>query len=342
MKLLPALKSFARASLILSVTAQLALAQDDGKKLEPPKRPVPALPVVGPATQIGELHYCSEETIVLRDVIAPDPNFNRLTHFQIAPTFNANLTSNERAIMLQVIAEWEAVIETSTTLPNPYPITFRNGPLSTFIGLHQKSVDSQGNPLFSTVTMDNDGSTPWFVDATPTNDSEFLPGGTPPSGVDYLSVTRHEVGHALGWTATPVSQALITGTTFDGPIWNIQMEPGGTYHADPATFPNDLMVPAIPNSVRRSYVDYPDATFCARHYGHEIGMKFIHPTTLLGNGTGTANDPWKSVQTAFSFAPSGAPFLMTGQTYVGTGSYLLNTAHTIKVVNGGSAFLRAQ
>jgi len=69
------------------------------------------------------------------------------------------------------------------------------------------AVDGNGIPTTGGLTMDNDGSTTYFVDTTPTTSTEFttddpnspwrLLGG--PGQVDLYSVVIHETGHALAW-----------------------------------------------------------------------------------------------------------------------------------------------
>jgi HYR domain len=68
------------------------------------------------------------------------------------------------------------------------------------------AVNGSGIPTAGGLTMDNDGSTVYFVDPTPLVSSEFpnpdpnsqwrLLGGT---NTDLFSVVTHEMGHALGW-----------------------------------------------------------------------------------------------------------------------------------------------
>ena len=50
----------------------------------------------------------------------------------------------------------------------------------------------------TTITIDADASGfGWFIDTTPAEDSEF--DGTPPTGIDLLTVLLHEIGHVLGF-----------------------------------------------------------------------------------------------------------------------------------------------
>lgn len=90
------------------------------------------------------------------------------------------------------------------------------------------SVDGAGIPTAGGLTMDNDGSTVYFVDPTPLVSSEFpnpdansqwrLLGGT---NVDLFSVVTHEMGHALGWLCG--GPAGCTG--FNNPNFDALMNP---------------------------------------------------------------------------------------------------------------------
>ena len=224
---------------------------------------------------------CEEQTIYRPALVVEEPLDNG--PFSIAVSFHSNMTAAQRAVVAQAVSEWEAIIETPGNLPNPYPIHFLNASLAApTVGVHRRTIGRNGLPANSAISFDDDGSTMWFVDPTPASDSEYAPGTTPPAGFDYLTVARHEIGHAMGWTGTGVLSSLVTANTFAPTSWNIAMDPGGTFHADPSAFPDNLMVPGIAPSTRRPIVLYPDATLCARHFDRSIVMKFIDPA----NGSG--------------------------------------------------------
>ena len=98
----------------------------------------------------------------------------------------------------------------------------------TTIGLH--SLQTQGGvpnrETSANLTFDNDGTVTWFVDATPTNASEYTTFATPSNdfgggvintgrnytggtgfavNTDLFSVVLHEIGHALGLSAANTS-----------------------------------------------------------------------------------------------------------------------------------------
>jgi hypothetical protein len=113
--------------------------------------------------------------------------------------------ANEAAMAQAVVACWAARIVTN----RPFTLTIAGGSLSggTLGQGAVTAVDGAGVPTAGALTMDNDGSTPWFVDATPLNSSEFTAPDTQsqwrllngPAGFDLFRSLSHEAGHALGW-----------------------------------------------------------------------------------------------------------------------------------------------
>src|SRR5882724_3946049 len=92
------------------------------------------------------------------------------------------------------------------------------------------AVSGAGIPTAGGITMDNDGSTVYFVDATPLVSTEFQPdpvnqwrfvnGTNPANQTDLYSVVSHEVGHALGWVCGAITGAPVacgfTNPHYDG------------------------------------------------------------------------------------------------------------------------------
>jgi hypothetical protein len=122
---------------------------------------------------------------------------------------NGDGGAGEAAVVAQANACWADRVGT----PRPFTLSIQGGSLSGgTIGQGSTSaVDGLGVPTAGGLTMDNDGSTTYFVDATPLVSTEFTPdplsqwrftNGTVASGAnvtDLYSVYSHEVGHALGW-----------------------------------------------------------------------------------------------------------------------------------------------
>ena len=113
--------------------------------------------------------------------------------------------AREAAVVQAAAACWDARVTTNRN----FALTVNAGALTgATIGQGSVSaVNGTGIPTSGTLTMDNDGSTNYFVDATPTTSTEFtaddgnsawrLLGG--PGGGDLFSLVTHEIGHALAW-----------------------------------------------------------------------------------------------------------------------------------------------
>ncbi len=135
---------------------------------------------------------------------------------------------NLSAIFNEAADWWEAAL---VTTPYTLTLTYGWGPLGGgTLGLHQ--LGSQGGSpnreTAGTITFDNDGSSSWFLDPTPCNNSEYtsgvtnssanLGGGTLNTGrtmngatgsasgnTDMFAVCLHEIGHALGLSSANTS-----------------------------------------------------------------------------------------------------------------------------------------
>ncbi len=258
--------------------------------------------------------------------------------FSINATFDANVTAQQRAVFQQAINEWTAIIRTRGVTPGNYPITFSNGPLTGMtLALGTTTFNSRnGNLISSSIVFDDRPATIWYVDPNPSDDVELI--SAPPAGYDLLSVARHELGHALGWTNTMRVTALISGNDFDPTHLNIGTVDGGGRHADPNVHANDIMVPSIPISVRRPISLYPAASMVARAYFYDIAMSYVN-STYLGTETGSANAPWNTVREGANLAPFGQ-LLLTSGTYNEVAPLTLSRPMTIKVARGGSALIR--
>ena len=122
---------------------------------------------------------------------------------------------------------------------------------------------------------------------------------------DLLSVMRHEIGHALGWTGAfdpnvnTLVEELMNGNTFDGLRLNIAMDPNQTNHSDPAHHPNDLMNPSIGTELRLGVSLYPAASLPARAFDHTISMRYLDASNWFFQD-GSADHPWRFLAQAVS------------------------------------------
>jgi hypothetical protein len=267
----------------------------------------------------------------------------------IAVSFNANVSTAQRAVILQATSEWTALIETAGHIANPYFMTFVNGPLSgsTLARANTTWNSSTGYLTGSTVTIDNDGSSNFYIDPTPGGNGEFDGNGncTDPSCMnltDLLTVMRHEVGHAMGWTGAygsptnPLTTAYISGTTFDGARLNIAMDPALTSHCNASVHPNDLMTPTIPQELRRPIQMYPAAAFIARNIDHWLTLKFVDGS-YTGFPVGTADLPWNTLLAVSQVASPGDPILLIPGTIDEPGVTVITDAHQFFLARGGTA-----
>ena len=122
------------------------------------------------------------------------------------------------------------------------------------------------------------------MDATPADDVEFA--SNPPAGFELLSVARHELGHAFGWTESSRVTTLVSGGIFDTSRLNIAVVDGGS-HANGGEHPNELMQPSIGTRTRRGIALYPTAAMVSRAYEYRIPMNFVDPA-FGGTPTGSA------------------------------------------------------
>jgi HYR domain len=149
---------------------------------------------------------------------------------------NGDGGAGEAAVLQNAVACWANRLGTNRN----FTLTVAGGALTGgTIGQGATSaVNGAGIPTAGALTMDNDGSTTYFVDPTPLVSSEFtnpdansqwrLLGGT---NVDLFSVVTHEIGHTLGWLCG--GPAGCTG--FANPNYDALMNPApGSFVANAA------------------------------------------------------------------------------------------------------------
>ena len=189
----------------------------------------------------------------------------------IVPTFvdSAGQTwdPTKRAVIEQAISDWDARILNNQTIPVTFDFT--NAGTGSYLGLWQGNYQ-----LFAGTNI-----YPWtsgvqhvvHFNADQMNSSQpnyllFTLGSVPFANWDALSITRHELGHMLGFTdqfyvndfaeagQTDKWTSHIVGTTFDPGGLNVQMAAANNlaHTADSGTTANDLMNPALVNGERRT------------------------------------------------------------------------------------------
>ena len=270
--------------------------------------------------------------------------------FSINVSFNANVTAPQRAVIQQAINEWTAIIRTRGDTPGNYPITFSNGPLLAQLALTTTTFNmNNGNLISATIVIDNKvidnkASTTWYIDPTPADDVEFrvtpptLPPTLLPEGSDLLTVVRHELAHALGWSDTKRVTDLLSNNVFDSARFNIGTVATGGRHTDPSIHAGDVMNPSLPDSVRRPLSLYPAATMLARAYSYDITMRFVD-SAYTGEETGSANKPWNTLREGADLASFGL-LLLTSGTYKEALPLTLSRSMTITVARDAGAIIR--
>jgi len=256
----------------------------------------------------------------------------------------------KRAVIEQAVLEWEELFRSTGEHQNPYPIWFEVVPEGHLdpgvLALTNSYIDFFGNPVQALVEIAS--GIEWYSDATPWEDSEFNPDGSRgPPGFDLLTVMRHEIGHALGWSeAYDKATELVVGTDFDPGRWNIGLDPldplGEGYHANGTIHPDSVMRPVLGVSLRRWITLYPDVTFVARAMNYHVVMKYVTP---VGPSPfpplGHADIPYISLPQAVMYAPPGSPLLFKPGQYGLNEPLVISKELTLSVARGGEATIGA-
>lgn len=219
-----------------------------------------------------------------------------------------------RTVIQQAMNEWSGLLS-DQCITTPLPLFFRVKELGgSTLGLTQPF--SNGSGCIVRDTIDFDVTTNWFIDPSPADDSEFTdPIVPPPGGYDLLSVARHEVGHAVGWTVTSRNTGMFSGDIFAPVRLNAWTTQTGGFHVNASWLPSDLMVPSIGLSTRRAINRYPDAAVPARGLDGSVSqMSFVDPT-YGGVQTGSPWQPYSTIPNADAFAPAPNRIMLANTTH---------------------------
>lgn len=256
--------------------------------------------------------------------------------FQIQATFDASIPAAWQVPIDFAIAEWESVIVDNGGRTGPYPITFEAAPLGGALAVaHTFFSATSGDLLRATITFDPRFA--WFADQTPAS------GGVPDRQFDLLTVTRHELGHALGWVgaANPRVAALISDATFDAPRLNIALAPdaGGGIddgHASADAHPGEVMQSSLGAGSRRFIALYPTAALPSRAFENRSAMEFVDPT-FVGVSDGSATAPWRSVQQALAQGDGRVPLLLAPTRFFVPAGTVFSQPREIIAARGGAS-----
>lgn len=146
---------------------------------------------------------------------------------------NGDSGAGEAAVLNAAVACWAARVPTPRAFTLNVSTDAKSG--GTIGQGAVSAVNGSGVPTAGGISFDNDGSTTYYVDATPLDSVEFTPdplsswryiNGTI-SGVDLFSVVTHEIGHAMAWLCG--ASCGFTNPNYDG-----LMNPSpGNFVADP-------------------------------------------------------------------------------------------------------------
>lgn len=199
----------------------------------------------------------------------------------INPIFNDNgaatWTATQKSVVYQAIADWEAIIGNDES----FDVTFDFTTDGTYLGQWAGSVTYFNGddilPWYTGVTHTvhfNADKALWW-DTTPTTDDDI-----DGSQWDALSVARHELGHAMGYTSLYTSSAGddskryydahvdSDAVVFDAGGLDIDLAASDNIYHVAQSYDN-LMSPALTNGVRRD-IDAMNLDMLSLAYGYDI------------------------------------------------------------------------
>lgn len=250
------------------------------------------------------------------------PNFAPFGPFNIHPEYNENISNAQELVIEHAVEEWNDLLESNGVNPSNYEIKFRNGSLSS-ISILAKAITTyntgSGNLVRAEVIINDSPLINWYIDSTPESDSEFNDDNS--LGIDFLSVIRHEIGHAVGWVKhnTRIDDLVNIipqeGLTFDEGKLHIGLN-ADTSHTSPIHHPNDLMNPGIWAGIRRDISLYPNATLLSKAFQYEVkNLRCVHSSGSNTDG-GHVFEPWKTFEKGVQDSPSNFTLLLLPGTYI--------------------------
>jgi hypothetical protein len=215
----------------------------------------------------------------------------------IEPTFG-NLPVEFETLARASIASWEGRILDPFVIHVDYALTALPGDALA------RAVDfvasAEGRPQKARIEIDTrDGDVGWFVDATPTESSEFVerrgrliadPSGPAAGRFDLLTVLDHELAHTLGFSvAYPLFNAHVASDPdgrrhYLGSSLDVLLSSVGT-HLATGDFSYDLMT-ALLGSAERRHVSTLDLLILADAFDYQVALQLPPPLPVPEPTTG--------------------------------------------------------